>query len=146
MDKITSDGWLSTAQADPRVRLGTGLLVAPRTADSSTQLKGNRMPTRTLTFMTVLPLSRPRGPLPMPWSVLTRTWTSMARILSLINTCHIASSRRRFSPNASGRRVVVGFPSVIKGAPQSHSRTLEGTCSRRMIWMTSASKQRGRLA
>ena len=38
----------------------------------------------------------------------------------------------------------MGFPSVIKGAPQSHSRTLEGTCSRRMIWMTSASKQGGR--
>ena len=59
---------------------------------------------------------------PMPWNDLTRTWTSMARILSLINTCHLASSRRRLSPNASGRKVAVGFPSVISVAKlRSHT-------------------------
>ena len=34
----------------------------------------------------------------------------------------------------------------VSSASQSYGRTLEGTCSRRMIWMTSASKERGRFS
>ena len=63
--------------------------------------------------------------LSVPWSVLTRTWISMSRILSPINTCHLACKSTKVFAKRQWSEGSCGFAKCHQG-----------------FWMTAASKHR----